>query len=221
MLISILNYSIIKFFNRYSGSLKCLKRGHSGYNGPCRGKTVFNFFRIYSQTKRRRSRMDKSIIIDFQYLCGDSKNEFFIKELALCPVNELKVETFEFKPPFPFKKLKNVKAIRCNNYAKYRMGVDWNSGQINYDDIAGILMQFNGLKVYLKGRQKVAIISKLLPDSMIWDLEDLYDDIPALDMLKDFKFFCAKHQGGDLCATKNVLNLLMFVNHKTYSIKSS
>jgi hypothetical protein len=158
-----------------------------------------------------------SIILDFQYILGNGKNEYFVKELSYCPVGSFDVCTFHFREPYPWKQLKNINAIKCNQYIERRMGISWTDGNLDYNELENVLFELEKKTIYVKGREKVKFLEQYFSsDTNIINLEQVYD-IPALRDLKNFKMTCEYHNYQSenyICAKENVINLIIFVQFK-------
>lgn len=155
-----------------------------------------------------------TVVVDFQYLNGNSKNEFFIKELAICPLGKLNVEVYSFKPPYSKKHFDNAKAIQANNYMEKKFNVKWDDGNINYLKLDKIFSKFDDKLILVKGDQKKKIVKRFVSAyTKVENLEDLYHEIPNLKCLKNFKMCCENHNNTfeDMCAHRNVINLMMYV----------
>jgi hypothetical protein len=71
-------------------------------------------------------------IVDFQYLCGNASNEFFICELAICQLSTFNIKKYNFLPPYSKNHLTNDKSKKTNYFMDKNFNVNWNSGNINY-----------------------------------------------------------------------------------------
>lgn len=154
-----------------------------------------------------------SIILDFQYLLGNDKNEFFVKELSYCSVGSLEACSFHFREPYSWKQLKNINSIKCNDYIKSKMGIAWTDGIQSYNELENVLFELEKRTIYVKGREKVKFLRQYLPTTAIYNLEDIYPDMPTLGNLKNFYMKCDFHTNS-VCAHENVINLCIFIQFK-------
>lgn len=154
-----------------------------------------------------------SVLIDFNYVFGNGENEKFIKELAVCPVGQINATTYHFKPPFPKKQLINNKSIGTNNFCKKKFNVNWDEGNLNYLQLDKIFdkLSYTYLKFYVKGLQKQKFLEQYLDPSTIYNLSNIFDQIPSLHKLPDAKMYCIKHMDGDCCPSRNITNLSLYV----------
>ena len=158
-----------------------------------------------------------TFIVDFQYLYGNAKNECFIKEMAICQLGKLDVESYCFKAPFPKQHLTNENSKKANEYIGKKFNVKWYDGDIGYLHVNRILSKLNDKKILVKGLQKQNILKQYLnSNTKIENMESVYEDIPNLKSIKNLKINCKKHFNNcnSKCAHKNVINLMMFVLNK-------
>lgn len=156
-------------------------------------------------------------IVDFQFLCGNATNEYFITELAICQLETLNISTYNFKPPYSKQHLTNDKSKKTNDFMDKFFNVNWNFGNISYLRLNEKLLELNGKKVYVKGETKKMILQQYVgADTKIENLEYLYSDIPSLKNLQKIDSKCKSHLefSNCICAYKNVLNLVMFLFEK-------
>lgn len=156
-------------------------------------------------------------IIDLQYLCGNSNNEFFVKELAICQLGTLEAESYHFKPPYSTKHLINQNSEKINNFMMKKFNVKWDEGNISYLQLDKIFSKLNDKVILVKGDEKKRIVEQYVSShSKVENLEHLYPDIPNLRSLPNFKMSCVKHFENykSLCAQRNVMNLMMYVLSK-------
>jgi hypothetical protein len=156
-------------------------------------------------------------IVDFQYLCGNATNEYFISELAISQLSTLKIKTYNFKPPFSEKHLTNDKSKKTNHFLNKTFNINWNFGKINYLKLDEILKKLNNQTIFVKGERKRIILEKYLSkNTIVKNLENLYVDIPNLKALRKFNIKCRNHLTFEncICAHENVFNLLVYFLNK-------
>lgn len=153
-------------------------------------------------------------IVDFQYLCGNSKNEFFIKEIAICELETLQVKSYHLQPPYSSKHLTNYDSIRTNNFMEKNFNIKWEDGNVSYLKLDKIFDKLNGKIIFVKGYEKKKIVEQYVDKyTKVENLEIQYDHIPSLKSLQYYKLRCAYHceNKKSLCARNKVMNLMIFM----------
>jgi len=60
-----------------------------------------------------------------------------------------------------WKQLKNINAIKCNQYIERRMGISWTDGNLDYNELENVLFELEKKKtIYVKGREKVKFLEQ-------------------------------------------------------------
>jgi hypothetical protein len=152
-----------------------------------------------------------SLILDFQYLCGNSQNEYFIKELSVCTLGKFDIKSYHFNPPYPIEQLTSLNARKCNTFIEKNWNIRWKDGSLDYTQVENILHQFADKKIFVKGLEKKHLLKLYLPNSVIENLENLFTDMPSLYKLQDYDFKCSSHFKTNYCAHKNVINMIMYL----------
>lgn len=147
------------------------------------------------------------IIVDIQFICGN-RGQCYVKELAILPHGCLIPFVYHFAPPYPREEL-SFKARLQNNYDFRNInGLNWNDGNIEYNQLANFLSQIKDSLIYVKGEAKEQFIRKYLPDANIQQLK-----IPKLSSLQQFETSCEIH--GRLpqlrCAVQNCVNIYLYL----------
>lgn len=168
-------------------------------------------FRISSRFQRailkfKMNHHNKSAaVVDMQFVVGNNA-QLFVKEIVILPCGSFIPEQYYLKPPYPREEL-NVKAVRQENYnARYINGLRWDGGNIEYNQLAKILLPLETSKIYVKGEEKAKFLRKYLPGVEIIDL-----NIPKLSSLDSYKIKCNIHAEGSKlrCAMQNCFNIYM------------
>lgn len=148
-------------------------------------------------TKRRGK---KSIVIDFQwYRCGI--HGVIPKELATCDTH-FKRSHFVFKPVLSFDALTDEDK-RVARYAGCYHGLRWEEGYICATEFEGIIKRLcaDVNTVYVKGREKLEFLKRILENKRIVDLIDA-------DKIRSEEPSCSFHVGDSVvCALTNVERL--------------
>jgi len=145
-----------------------------------------------------------SVIVDFQYLRGNSAGEHFVKELAYCPLSTFHIKSYDFKSPYSLKQLTDEKALKTNEYVKNKMGINWLDGYINYNKLEVVFNRLKFQTIYVKGEKKKKLLQLYLPETIIHNLEDVISGVPSLQKMKDFKMYCEFHSSCTPCYRKLV-----------------
>jgi hypothetical protein len=154
---------------------------------------------------------NSSVIMDFQYLRGNSQNEFFIKELSTCTFGKFDMKSYHFKPPYGIQQLTSLNAMKCNTFIENNRNISWNDGCLDYTQVENVLLKFADKNIFVKGLQKKRLLKMYLPNTAIENLENLFVNMPSLNKLRDYDFKCLTHYKTNFCAHKNVINMIMFL----------
>lgn len=153
------------------------------------------------------------MVLDIQ--CFKLDKELIVKEFAC--TDGFSVKHVTFKPPFPFRCLRNGHAKRsvCWLEQKYH-GLSWSSGNVKLCELRAILQRLSQIYevLYVKGRQKQKFLQHFVPN--VENIEDYYDDVPSLRNFTQIPA-CFDH---DLekchCALRNVYMLHKYLMTKHY-----
>ena len=95
-----------------------------------------------------------------------SSNLFQVKELAILPVDDLKLPTFcLFKPPCAFSKLLQEEQKTNPWVEKRHHGIPWDSGHVPHNSWIRILQDGlkDAIRIYVKGLEKKKWLQEALP----------------------------------------------------------
>ena len=144
-----------------------------------------------------------------------SGNDFILKELAILSrygEDNNEAICFLFKPPFSWSRL-NEKYKKENQRLKFCIhGLDWNSGDIDYNQIGNILREAlrNAKKILVMGSLKKIWLERFKFKNVIDVTEMGY---PPLNLIK-LATICPYHNGNKVsCALHNIRLLKSFLQH--------
>lgn len=150
-----------------------------------------------------------AVVLDIQFVVGN-KQQYFAKELAILQNGRLTPDVYYLKPPYPLEEL-DAKAKWQNEFTCRNInGLDWDVGDLDYNELKNVLSSLTGRTIYVKGEQKEKFIQKYLPQSTaVINL-----DIPRLKNLQQFKVPCKIHteeQFPARCAVQNCTNIYLYM----------
>lgn len=162
----------------------------------------------------------KTVLIEFNYVCGNSRNEIFVKELAFGHIGMMCTQYYHFQEPYPIQQLTNDVALRCNKFVEKQYGTRWNKAGLPYTELSNVFnyIKTNAEKIVVKGAVKQRFIKQYFPDFPILNLEEVFDNMPCLRDLENFKFICDKHKSDELCPINNLCNMILYIQKKITNI---
>jgi len=124
------------------------------------------------------------VIVDVQ---GFRTPDFVPKEMAI--FDGTRLGHYLFKPPFPFKRLREDLKREARWLERHKHGLAWSSGHTNLNEINNILQEAtrNARVIYCKGKMKEDYLKKVLPSSDL--VIDLLEETPALAAVTPECFF--------------------------------
>lgn len=153
------------------------------------------------------------VFVDIQGFKTES-NEFILKEIAIA--NENTIQVFLIKPPYPYYNLTKVERKQVSWIERNRK-IFWKEGYIPFSSYKNLIVPLLEKKnIYAKGQEKVKWIQKEVPDSKVFNLEDI--QCPnLLSLNSDFCnaseiLSCPYHS--TICALKNVMCLRKWCDNK-------
>lgn len=146
--------------------------------------------------------------MDMQFAIGNS-NQLFVKELAVLKHGSTIPNLYHFKPPYPREELDAKRVWQETFCYKKINGLQWCSGNIDYNQLSRILSMYKNYTVYVKGDQKLIFLQKYIHQANIIDLVD----IPNLKSLKQFETYCEIHKKSPVvrCAVQNCVNVYLYM----------
>lgn len=111
----------------------------------------------------------QDLIVDFQGF-RKGKNRFVLKELAIIPLQNEKIQNFPcylFEPPCAWNVLMDQE-MKVNTYLeRHYHGIPWNSGFLPFDLWPDVLREklANARRIYLKGSEKLKFLKEILPSA--------------------------------------------------------
>jgi hypothetical protein len=147
-------------------------------------------------------------VLDF-HAFQDNDNGFILKEVVLVNVENCMYTQFFFLPPFSFEQLNRSKQKSANWLTRHFHGLEWSSGELEYD-LKILRKALSSYKViYTRGLQKVDFINSFLVEDKNIKVIDC-----SLDFKKDkqMKVVCTLHKNDLMnCAMRNAISLCEYI----------
>jgi hypothetical protein len=148
----------------------------------------------------------KAFFVDFQGF-KDNKNNFIIKELALCTTDGLYIQHWLVKSPYEFKNLNYHRRKDSKWVEKNYHGIAWDDGDITFKNLLKKLSKHSGI-FFVKGHEKKEFLLHYF--EFVYNIDRLAD-CPSLKILPFSGHRCFNHRNLRVCSLDNALKLVNWI----------